>query len=137
MKIEHSDLHDLVEARYFLELQAVKLAAERRTIDDIVSMKNALHLFETKVIQGLPWIEEDLLFHLKIADAARNSILKSLIIHITTELLNNDIEGIIDKCKGLNFYNMLEQHKLILEHIVNQNTNLAAQAMTEHFKYIR
>ena len=56
MKIEYSDLHDLVEARYFLEVQAVKLAAERRTIDDIVSMKNALHLFETKVIQGLPGI---------------------------------------------------------------------------------
>lgn len=135
MKLENCAFHDLVEVRHFLEVQAVKLAAKRRTIDDIVMMKNALSSLETKVNQGLSWIEEDLLFHLKIADAARNTILKSLILQITGKLLNSDIGGKIDS-KGVNFHKLLNQHKLILEHIISQNTQLAAEAMKEHYKLI-
>lgn len=137
VKLEHYDFHDLIEVRHYLEVQAVKLAAERRTIDDIVLMTNALSLFETKVQQGLSWIEEDLLFHLKIADASGNAILKALILQITGHLLNKDIEGKINKCEGVNFYKLVEQNKLILEHIINKNTNLAAEAMNEHYKIMR
>ncbi len=137
MKLKNYDFHDLVEVRYLLELEMVKLAAERRTIDDIALMTNALSSFEAKVKQGLSWIEEDLFFHLKIADATGNRGLKSLMLHLTTMLLKSGVKRKIAKCEAVDYNKLLNQHKLILEHIINQNTYLAVEAMTEHYRMMR
>jgi len=121
LKLEDSDFRDLVETRTLLETQAARTAAMRRTTDDIINMKKALDAYELKVRQGVPAVEEDLLFHLKIAEAGRNSVLKSLML-------------IINVCKDGRFYKSLEEHKVILEHIVNQQPELAAKAMEEHLR---
>lgn len=132
LKLEASDFEDLVETRVLLETQAARMAAKRRTIDDIINMKNALVAYETKVKEGLPAIEEDLLFHLKIAEAGRNSVLKSLMLIITPDIVKNFQK--LDVCKDGRFYKSLEEHKVILEHIVNQKPELAAKAMEEHLQ---
>ncbi len=132
LKLEDSDFSDLVETRVLLETQAARTAAMRRTTDDIVNMKNALDAYEKKVKQGVPALEEDLLFHLKIAEAGRNSVLKSLMLIITPDIVKNFTK--LDVCKDGRFYKSLEEHKVILEHIVNQEPELAAKAMEEHLQ---
>ena len=132
LQLEDSDFVDLVETRTLLEIQAAKIAAQRRTTDDIITMKNALNAYEAKVKQGLPAVEEDLLFHLKIAEAGKNTVLKSLMLIITPDIVKNFTT--LDVCKDGRFYRSLEEHKIILEHIVNQEPELAAQAMKEHLK---
>ena len=134
LKLENSDFSDLVETRVLLETQAARTAALRRTTDDIVNMKNALDAYETKVKQGLPAVEEDLLFHLKIAEAGKNSVLKSLMLIITPDIVKNFTK--LDVCKDGRFYKSLEEHKVILDHIVNQAPELAAKAMAEHLQDI-
>ena len=132
LKLENSDFSDLVETRVLLETQAARTAALRRTTDDIVNMKNAWDAYETKVKQGLPAVEEDLLFHLKIAEAGKNSVLKSLMLIITPDIVKNFTK--LDVCKDGRFYKSLEEHKVILDHIVNQAPELAAKAMAEHLQ---
>lgn len=132
LKLEDSDFSDLVETRVLLETQAARTAAMRRTTDDIINMKNALDAYEKKVKQGVPALEEDLLFHLKIAEAGRNSVLKSLMLIITPDIVKNFTK--LDVCKDGRFYKSLEEHKVILEHIVNQKPELAAKAMEEHLQ---
>jgi len=131
LKLEDSDFSDLVETRLLLEMQAARTAAMRRTTEDIINMKNALDAYEAKVKQDLPAVEEDLLFHLKIAEAGRNSVLKSLMLIITPDIVKNFQK--LEVCKDGRFYKSLEEHKVI-EHIVNQAPELAAKAMEEHLQ---
>ena len=63
LKLEESEFVDLVETRALLETQAARTAALRRTTEDIINMKSALDAYEAKVRNGLPAVEEDLLFH--------------------------------------------------------------------------
>ena len=132
LKLEDSDFSDLIETRALLETQAARTAAMRRTTDDIINMKNALDAYELKVKEGLPAVEEDLLFHLKIAEAGRNSVLKSLMMVITPDIVKNFTK--LEVCKDGRFYKSLEEHKIILKHIVNQEPELAAKAMEAHLQ---
>ena len=95
-------------------------------------MKKALDAYEKKVKQGVPAVEEDLLFHLQIAEAGKNSVLKSLMLIITPDIVKNFTK--LDVCKDGRFYRSLDEHNIILEHIVNQAPDLAAQAMKDHLK---
>ena len=132
LKLEDSDFANLVETRLLLETQAARTAAMRRTTDDIINMKKALDAYEVKVREGLPAVEEDLLFHLTIAEAGRNSVLKSLMMVITPDIVKNFTK--LEVCKDGRFYKSLEEHKIILEHIVNQEPELAAKAMEAHLQ---
>ena len=132
LKLEESEFVDLVETRVLLETQAARTAAQRRTTEDIINMKNALDAYEAKVRNGLPAVEEDLLFHLTIAEAGRNTVLKSLMLIITPDIVKNFTK--LDVCKDGRFYRSLEEHKEILEYIVNQKPELAAKAMEEHLQ---
>ena len=132
LKLEESEFVDLVETRTLLETQAARTAALRRTTEDIINMKSALDAYEAKVRNGLPAVEEDLLFHLTIAEAGRNAVLKSLMLIITPDIVKNFTK--LDVCKDGRFYRSLEEHKVILEYIVNQKPELAAKAMEEHLQ---
>jgi len=132
LRLEASDFEDLVETRVLLETQAARMAAKRRTTDDIINMKNALDAYEAKVKEGLPAVEEDLLFHLKIAEAGGNAVLKSLMMIITPDIVNHFQK--LEVCKDGRFYKSLEEHNVILEYIVDQEPELAAKAMEAHLQ---
>jgi len=123
LKLEESDFSDLVETRFLLETQAARTAAMRRTTEDIINMKTALDAYELKVREGVPALEEDLLFHIKIAEAGRNGVLKSLMLIITPDIVTNFTK--LDVCKDGRFYRSLEEHNIILEHIVNQEPDFS------------
>lgn len=130
LKIENSDFASLVETRILMETESAKLAALRRTDEDIIAIKYALDAYEDKIKQGEQAVEEDLLFHLKIAEASKNTVLKSLMLIITPDIINNFIK--LDICKQSRFENTLEEHNIILKHIINQNPERAAVAMRVH-----
>ena len=130
LQLENDDFASLVETRVLLEIQAARLAAERRTVDDIVTIQKALDAYGEKVQQGHPAVEEDLLFHLKIAEASKNNVLKSLMMVITPDIVHSFTQ--LDICKDGRFYRAMEEHKIILQHILDKNPDLAAKAMKEH-----
>ena len=78
LKMENNDFASLIETRVILETQAARFAAERHTAEDITKMQEALDAYTQKVEKGEQAVEEDLMFHLKIAEAGKNSVLKSL-----------------------------------------------------------
>lgn len=132
LKLENSDFASLVETRVILEIQAAKLAAERRTVDDIINIQKALDAYVEKIQKDDPAVEEDLMFHLKIAEASKNTVLKSLMMIITPDIAHSFTK--FEVCKDERFYHAMEEHKTILQHIVDKNPDLAAQAMEEHLK---
>lgn len=130
LKIENSDFASLIETRVLLEVEAARLAAERRTEKDIVNIQQALTAYEYKVNHGEQGVKEDLMLHLTIAEASKNKVLKSLMLIITPDIINSFIN--LDICKDGRSYQALEEHKEILNHIIAQNADKAAQSMRIH-----
>ena len=87
LKIEDNDFVSLVETRILLECEAARLAALKRTDEDIQSIEEALEGHDEKAKLGLEAVEEDLLFHIKIAEASKNSVLKSMMVIITPDII--------------------------------------------------
>ena len=67
LRLEEPDFKSLVETRILLELKTVRLAAQRRTDEDLKQMKQAMDAYSEKVKNGEDAVQEDLLFHLAIA----------------------------------------------------------------------
>lgn len=123
---------DLVEARIFLELKGVKLAALRRTQDDLINLDNALADYSEKVIRGEVAMQEDLLFHLAIAKASGNPTLNTFMLKITPEIINNfEKHHVCDKDTA---FKGIQEHKAIIDAIRDQNPEVARKAMKVHFK---
>lgn len=135
LKLENNDFGSLIETRIILESNAARLAAERRTNEDILHLQNTLDIYKEKVRKGEQAVEEDLLFHLKIAEASTNSVLKSLMMLITPDIVKNFIT--LDVCKDGRFTQALDEHNLILEHIIKQDADAAELAMREHLKDVQ
>ena len=125
---------ELVEARIFLELKGVKLAAIRRTTDDLVRMENAFTAYSDQVIAGEDAVQEDLLFHLAIAKASHNSTMNTFMLIITPEIITNfEKYHVCDK--GL-VQEAIKEHQEIYEAILNQDPKLAKQKMKDHFNVL-
>ena len=123
---------ELVEARIFLELKGVKLAAIRRTTDDLVRMENALTAYSDKVNAGEDAVQEDLLFHLAIARASGNPTLNTFMLKITPEIINNfEKHHVCDKDTA---FIGIEEHNAIIQAIRENDPDAAKDAMKKHFK---
>jgi GntR family transcriptional repressor for pyruvate dehydrogenase complex len=128
------DFASLIETRYFLEISSAKLAAERRTEVDIKDLTEALKEFDSKFSKGISAVDEDLLFHIKIAAASKNSVLESMILILVPDLIK--IISMVDCGAGNSKKFIVDQHYNILNAIQQQNPEAAGVAMAEHLKDI-
>lgn len=134
LRLEDQDFKSLVETRILLELKTARLAAMRRTETDLKDMKSALMAYSDKVINGEDAVQEDLLFHLAIAKASKNSTINTFMLMITPEIITNfETHHVCDK--GLAKTGIAE-HQAIYNAIEQQNPQLAKQKMKEHFSVL-
>lgn len=132
LRLEEPDFKSLVETRILLELKTVRLAAQRRTKEDLIQMQMALEAYSEKVKNGEDAVQEDLLFHLAIAKASGNSTMNTFMLIITPEIITNfEKYHVCDK--GLAFTG-IQEHQDIFDAIKEQNTKLAKEKMKVHFK---
>lgn len=122
---------ELVETRITLELKTVCLAAERRTEDDLKSIQKALNSFKLKISEGQDYLEEDLLFHLAIAKASKNSTMLTLMLLITPSILATYEKDTV--CEGDKAVSEIEKHEQIYLAIENKDAILAKKMMENHF----
>ncbi len=134
LRLENPDFKSLVETRILLELKTTELAAMRRSKEDLQMMKQALDTYTKKVLNGENAIQEDVLFHLAIAKASRNTTINRFILLITPEVITNfEKHHVCDK----NLVELgIEEHNSIYNAIKNQNPQLANQKMKEHFSVL-
>lgn len=132
INFNEGDYKSLIEARYYLEISAARLAAERRNESDLDKMKEALDEFDAKINRGQFAVEEDMLFHIKLAASTKNSVIESMIIILIPELIK--VKNMLEKdiCKDKNY--TIDQHHKILEAIKMKNANEAGEAMADHLK---
>lgn len=128
------DFSALIEARYYLERDAIRLAAERRTEEDLVVIEKAMYDYEAKVISGGNAVEEDMLFHVSIARATKNSVIESMILNLIPDLIKNITEN---KICGENREKIaIREHMEIMEAITKADPAMADKAMASHLNEI-
>lgn len=132
LQLEKPDFKALVETRILLELKTVKLASLRRTDEDLKRIKAALNAYSKKVLNNENAVQEDLLFHLAIAKASKNSTLNTFMLSITPEIITNFAKYHV--CDDDLAMKGIEEHTAIYETIKIQNPALAKEKMKLHFK---
>jgi len=132
LNLESPDFKSLVETRILLELKTARLAALRRTDEDLALLKETLEAYKKKVLNGEDAVQEDLLFHLAIAKASHNSTMNTFMLVITPEIITNfEKYHVCDK--GL-AQEAIKEHQDIINAIEAKNPKLAKQKMKDHFK---
>ncbi|MEW7290598.1 FadR/GntR family transcriptional regulator [Aquimarina sp. 2304DJ70-9] len=134
LRLEEPEFKSLVETRILLELKTARLAALRRTDDDLKLIKEALDAYADKVIKGEDAVQEDLLFHLAIAKASGNSTMNTFMLIITPGIITNFEKYHV--CDTNQAFLGIQEHTDIYEAIKTQNPKLAKQKMKAHFKML-
>lgn len=132
LELEEPSFKSLVETRILLELKTVRLAALRRTEEDLKRIQNALEAYSKKVLNGEDAVQEDLLFHLAIAKASGNSTMNTFMLTITPEIITNFEKHHV--CDSNLAQEGISEHQEIYNAILNQNPSLAKEKMKIHFK---
>jgi GntR family transcriptional regulator, transcriptional repressor for pyruvate dehydrogenase complex len=134
LSLEDPDFKSLVETRILLELKTVRLAALRRTDEDLELLESALNAYKEKVYKSEDAVQEDLLFHLAIAKASGNSSMNAFMLTITPEIITNFKKYHV--CDDDQSILSIKEHEEIFQAIKNQDTQLAKSKMKEHFKIL-
>lgn len=134
IKLNDNDFFHLVETRVVMETFACSQAAIRRSTKDIDELGEALNKYKLRVDMDLPGVKEDFNFHLKIAEASQNSVIKSMMMIIIPDIIN--IYRELNICGDGRFYKSLDEHNDILENIIKQKSGEAEEAMRIHLKDI-
>lgn len=134
LRLDEPDFKSLVETRILLELKTVRLAALRRSEEDLIEIRNNLDAYNEKVLKGEDAVQEDLLFHLAIAKAAGNSSLNTFMLIITPGIITNfEKYHVCDKNEPVIG---IKEHEAILEAIKNKDPEAAKQKMKDHFRIL-
>lgn len=91
-----------------------------------------MHAFEQTVKSNISGVTEDLSFHLKIAEASHNTVLKSLMKVIIPDIVSSFTK--LKVCNQEARSKALKEHQEILQHIITQNPQKASEAMKNHLK---
>lgn len=131
MRIDSYSFLSLVETREVLEISSVSYACERHTQEDIVQLETSLNNYLVKAEKHISAVEEDLMFHLTIADLGKNKVLKSMLLIIIPDIISN--YNIFNVCETVT-NKALEEHCILFNQIKNRDSQGAAIIMKEHLK---
>jgi len=131
LQIDAYSFLSLVETREVLEFQSVSLACERWVDGDIEILEDSLNKYLDKTAKGVKATEEDMMFHLTIADLSKNKVLKSLLLIIIPDILTNySIFKVCDVATD----KAIEEHRLLFRYIKERNVAAAVNIMNDHLK---
>jgi len=130
LALEKDDTDSLLETSRILEVNAARLAAERATKSDIIDLIRTHEASRKRVRNQELGTAEDHMFHLKIAECSKNTVLRSLITLMAT---NSDAipDDSTDFSEGMEKI-ILQEHEAILQAIKQNDPDRAAEAMDAH-----
>jgi DNA-binding FadR family transcriptional regulator len=122
---------DVVEARRVVEVELAGLAAERARDDELAAIREKITLIERHLDDPDAFARYDLEFHLAIADAAHNQVLRQVIDtmrHVMRAWFAEAFRGREDRSEPVG------RHQLIYDAIAARDPERARQAMAEHIE---
>ncbi|MBE0529391.1 MAG: FadR family transcriptional regulator [Rhodospirillales bacterium] len=122
----------LTEVRGVLEIFSAELAATRATPEQIADIRKACEDLAEQVQKGGDTLGEDSLFHIRVAEATNNVLLRSLI-----GLIQADVQRVSQQhgtYKHGRPQEAAKEHLRILEAIEKRSPAMAVEAMRHHIE---
>lgn len=119
---------DLIECRHAVELITARLAAKRRTDDDVARMSVLLDDME-HAPDAHAFMEHDIAFHLAIAGASKNEVFAGVLRSVQS-LLRVWIVRAVEEAGETAIFT--EQHRKIFQGISDEDPEAAVEAMERH-----
>jgi GntR family transcriptional repressor for pyruvate dehydrogenase complex len=135
ISLDDQDFKSLIETRSLLEVQSARLAASRATERDLAAIAEAHREFREHVEAGERALEEDHVFHLRIAHATHNNVLASLISLLTPDIIAMNRNFVEPEVSGLSV--TPAEHERIWTAIRKRDESGASRAMAEHMEHSR
>lgn len=128
-----SEAQELVDARTLIEVELVGLAAQRATTTDLAEIGKCLDKLEAAGSDLEKVQRADIAFHLAIADASHNNVLRHALLLIRNLLRHwiadtLQIEGAVAKT--------IAEHHQIFVAIAKKDELTARSAMQRHLRYL-
>jgi DNA-binding FadR family transcriptional regulator len=126
-------LLNLIEVRRGLEAETAALAALRRTPAQLADIEHALRRIEDAVASGVSGVEEDVRFHLSIAEATGNPYWVKFVEMFAQPTRSAVKVTRANEARRADFSNQVRQeHEKIVTAIAAGDPELARAAATEH-----
>ena len=132
LAMQKKDINELMAVRRMLEIGTASLAAANHQEEDIKNLEHSLQLMKDAEGEGKLG-EQDLQFHLDIANATHNKILINLtssVSDITLEAMRETRRVILYSEESMP--KLYDQHLRILEAIKHRDGKLAEKEMRHH-----
>ncbi|MGD9713316.1 MAG: FadR/GntR family transcriptional regulator [Thermomicrobiales bacterium] len=130
----HFDLTNVVDVRRTLEGEIASRAATYAASEEIALLQDILLEGERSVLNQAEFLSTDLAFHALLASAARNQLMKLLLVPIGELLFDGRHEGwTIPGRASLG----ISSHRRILDCVRDGDAKGAQQAMIDHINLTR
>ncbi|MEI2457714.1 L-lactate utilization/bacilysin biosynthesis transcriptional regulator LutR [Bacillus subtilis] len=136
--MKKEDVKQLLEVRKLLEIGVASLAAEKRTEADLERIQDALKEMGSIEADGELGEKADFAFHLALADASQNELLKHLMNHVSSLLLETmrETRKIWLFSKKTSVQRLYEEHERIYNAVAAGNGAQAEAAMLAHLSNV-
>jgi GntR family transcriptional regulator, transcriptional repressor for pyruvate dehydrogenase complex len=135
VKVEHKGLREFMEVRQGLEIQSAKLAAQRRTPEQLQAMKQVIATMGENLHNPAVFIELDVELHLLIAEASHNTMMVRLIESIRETLKVTVEEGLRRRSMTREQVQPIQSgHERIVAAIERGDAEEASHRMRQHLE---
>lgn len=124
---------ELMEVRRPIEVQSARLAASRRSKDQLKQLKKVLKSMRKHCHDIEAYTNLDVSFHLLIAEASGNAMMNFLVGSIRGALHDAISEGLDRRRSTAELDRVQELHEGIFERIAEGDSDGAAEVMARHF----
>jgi GntR family transcriptional repressor for pyruvate dehydrogenase complex len=131
-RVQRSALLDLLEVREGLEAQAAELAARRATSEDLAHIQARAAELEKQIAAGRIYSSSNVQFHLAIARASHNNVLRESLGHLLIQL-REFRERTVREIPQMSGRDIIE-HRAIVEAIRRRRPAVARRAAVGHIR---
>lgn len=135
LEIPGNDFATLAEARTVVETHTARLAAVHATDAQIAEIRQVHARFGAVAGDNRKALEENMLFHLRIAGASGNAVLRSFVSQIEPEIMKFSIQ--LDAYRDNRMPDIVAEHEAVVRAIEGRDPAAAAAAMTRHLENAR
>lgn len=129
LDLQQYDFYSLVETRFVLEVNAVRLCAERRNEQDLLKLEKAQENF-LKHYDSPDRVSHDFAFHRAIAEGCHNPVFKAMLLIVIPDIMTIYQR---DRICAPNIA-VIDEHNMMLEAIRNKDGETAAKLMSQHLQ---
>ena len=129
LMLQHTKVHETIEARQILEVQAVRMAAHNHDASDGEQLASIMRNMADSASNPAEASRYDLQFHVRLARASHNSVLGHFINGMRA-LFEIWINKAVNRRPVIE--DIIDEHNAILDAVLARNAELAAARMTVH-----